>query len=132
MTFWGIIWLFFWSFAIIAYLMALFSIIVDIFRDHTLAGGWKALWLLFLFFVPFLTALVYLIARGSGMGERAAAAANQNKAAADDYIRTVASTTPAQEISQAKALADAGTITQAEFEAIKAKALAGTKWPEQE
>jgi hypothetical protein len=133
MTFWNIVWLFFWSFAFIAYLMALFSIVVDIFRDHKLAGGWKALWILFLVFIPFLTALVYIIARGKGMGERSMAAANQDKAAADSYIRTVASTTtPAQDISQAKSLLEAGTINQAEFDALKAKALAGTKWPEQE
>ena len=69
-NFWNIVWLFFWSFAFIAYLFALFAIIGDLFRDHKLNGWWKAVWIIFLIFVPFLTALVYLIARGPGMAER--------------------------------------------------------------
>ena len=108
----------------ISYLMVLFSIISDIFRDRNLAGGWKALWIFFLIFVPIVTALVYLIARGRGMGERQAAAVQQYKTAQDDYIKEVAGTSPADQIAQAKSLLDAGTITQAEFDALKAKALA--------
>ncbi|MGC3995332.1 MAG: SHOCT domain-containing protein [Propionicimonas sp.] len=120
---WDFIWMFFTIFVLFAWLMALFSIISDLFRDKTLSGWAKAVWLLFLIFVPFLTALVYLIARGSGMAERASAQASAQKAAADDYIRSV-SGGAAGEIAQAKALLDAGTISPAEFDALKAKALA--------
>jgi uncharacterized membrane protein len=120
---WDFIWMFFTIFVFFAWLMALFSIIGDLFRDRALSGWAKAVWLLFLIFVPFLTALVYLIARGSGMAERAASQAKAQKSATDDYIRSV-SGGAAGEIAQAKALLDAGTITQAEFDALKAKALA--------
>lgn len=124
MNFWDIVWLFFWSFALIAYLYALFAIIGDLFRDHKLNGWWKALWILFLLFVPFLTALVYLIVRGPGMAERQQRAVKQAQSAADSYIRTVAGTSPSEEIAKAKSLLDAGTITPAEFETLKARALA--------
>jgi ABC-type multidrug transport system fused ATPase/permease subunit len=124
MNFWNIVEIFFWSFVFIAYLMALFAIIGDLFRDHKLNGWFKAIWIIFLIFLPFLTALVYLIARGRGMAERSQKAAQQQKSAADSYIRTVASTSPANDIAKAKELLDAGTITQAEFDSLKAKALA--------
>jgi len=124
-NFWDFIWLLFWTFAFVAYLFAIFAIIGDLFRDHKLNGWWKALWIIFLIFLPFLTALVYLIARGRGMAERSAAAAAQSQQAANDYIRQAAGTSasPADEIAKAKALLDAGSITQAEFDSLKAKAL---------
>ncbi|WP_426322583.1 SHOCT domain-containing protein [Microbacterium sp. E-13] len=121
-----ILW-FFWIFVFVAYLMVLFSIIGDIFRDHELNGWGKALWILFLIFVPFLTALVYLIARGNGMQKRSIAQAQEMRAAQDAYIRQTAGSgggSAADDISKAKALLDSGTITQAEFDALKAKALA--------
>ena len=121
---WDVIWFFFWTFAFIAYLMVLFSIIGDIFRDHTLNGWAKAAWMLFLVFVPFLTALVYLIARGKGMAERQMRAAQQNQAATEQFVRSVAgSGSSAEEITKAKALLDSGTITADEYAALKAKAL---------
>ena len=120
---WDVIWWFITAFVFIAYLMALFSIISDLFRDHKLNGWLKALWFIFLIFVPFITALVYLIARGRGMGERQAAQIQQMKQAQEDYIRQV-SGGPASEIASAKNLLDSGAITQAEFESLKAKALA--------
>ena len=120
---WDVIWWFITAFVFIAYLMALFSIISDLFRDHKLNGWLKALWFIFLIFVPFITALVYLIARGRGMGERQAAQIQQMKQAQEDYIRQV-SGGPAAEIASAKSLLDSGAITQAEFDALKAKALA--------
>src|SRR5215216_2208469 len=80
-SFWDIIWWFFWVFVFISYLMVLFNIVADLFRDHALNGWWKAVWIIFLIFVPFLTALVYLIARGKGMSERGAAQAKEYKAA---------------------------------------------------
>ncbi len=121
--FWNFIWLFFWSFAFIAYLFALFAVITDIFRDRELSGWLKAVWVIFLIFVPFLTVLVYLIARGRSMAERQARSAQQAEAATTEYIRSVAKASPTQEIAKAKELLDAGTLTQSEFDAVKAKAL---------
>lgn len=123
MNFWDLAVTFFWAFVFVAYLMVLFSIIGDIFRDHRLGGFAKAVWILFLVFVPFLTALIYLIARGRGMNERSAATMRRAKADTDEYIRTVSGSSPANEVAQAKSLLDSGAITQAEFEALKAKAL---------
>lgn len=124
-NFWSVIWLFFWSFAFVAYLFALFAIISDLFRDHKLNGWWKALWIIFLIFVPFLTALVYLIARGPGMAERSQKEARQYQSATDAYIRQVAGSSPADEISKAKGLLDSGAITPEEFAHLKAHALSG-------
>ena len=120
---WDMIWFMAVVFMFLAYLMALFSIIGDLFRDRELSGGLKAVWLLALVFFPFITALVYLIVRGSGMADRAQAQASQAKAATDDYIRTVASASPADEIAKAKSLLDAGTISASEYAALKAKVL---------
>jgi len=123
-NFWNIIWVIFWSFAFVAYLFALFSVIVDLFRDHKLNGWWKALWIIFLIFVPFLTVLVYLIARGRGMAERGAREQQQEQQATDAYIKQVAGSSPSDEIAKAKALLDAGTITQDEYDSLKSKILA--------
>lgn len=119
---WEVIWTFFWIFAFIAYLMALFSVVGDLFRDRSLNGFAKAIWIIFLIFVPFLTVLVYLIARGRGMGERQAERAVAVKNETDAYIRSVAGSS-ADEIAKAKQLLDAGTITQAEYEVLKSRAL---------
>lgn len=125
MDFWGWIAWFFWVFVFVAYLMVIFSIIGDIFRDHTLNGWLKALWIILLVFVPFLTALVYLIARGTGMQRRSLEQAQGLQAQQDAYIRATASAgSPVDEIAKAKALLESGAITQAEFDALKARALA--------
>ena len=125
-SFWDLFWWFFWVYVFIAYLMVLFSIVVDIFRDHSMNGWLKAVWIIFLVFVPFLTALVYLIARGKGMAERSGREVQQVRTEQDAYIRNVAgaSSSSSDEIAKAKALLDAGTISQGEFDTIKAKALA--------
>lgn len=123
-AFWNIFWFFFWTFAFIAYLMALVSIITDLFRDRNLNGWFKAIWIIFLVFVPFLTALVYLIARGNGMAERSERSYKEADEATRNYIRSAAGASPAGEIEQAKGLLDSGTITQSEFDAIKTRALA--------
>ncbi|ACV78540.1 SHOCT domain-containing protein [Nakamurella multipartita] len=123
-NFWSIIWIVIWSFVFVAYLFVLFYILTDLFRDHELSGWWKALWILFLIFAPYLTALVYVIARGKGMSQRQLAAAQQARSQTDAYIRDVAGKSPADHIAEAKALLDNGTITQQEFEQLKAKALA--------
>ncbi|MFD6445599.1 SHOCT domain-containing protein [Promicromonospora sp. NPDC060204] len=124
MDFWDFFWLIVYSFFFVAYLMVLFQIVADLFRDHELSGWWKALWIIFLIFLPVLTALVYLIARGRGMAERSAAGIAQAQRDTESYIREVASgPSPSEQITSAKALLDAGTITPAEFERLKAKAL---------
>jgi hypothetical protein len=107
---------------LISYLMVLFSIIGDVFRDRELSSGARALWIFCLIFFTFITAIIYILVRGKGMTERAAAQAHQNKEAADSYIRSVAGS-PADEIARAKSLLDAGTINADEFASLKAKAL---------
>lgn len=119
---WDFLWMFLTIFIFIAWLMALFSIITDLFRDPETSGVAKAIWLVFLLFVPFLTALIYLIVRGRGMSERAHAQAKAQRTATDDYIRSVAGSSTDQ-IAKAKQLLDSGAITPAEFETLKAKAL---------
>ena len=124
MNIWDLIGWFFWSFVFISYLMVVFTIIGDIFRDHSLSGWLKAVWIIFLVFLPFLTALVYLIARGQGMAERRAEQINQLRDAQTAYLREAAGTaSPADDIAKAKALLDSGAITTGEFETLKAKAL---------
>jgi uncharacterized membrane protein YhaH (DUF805 family) len=121
--FWNFLWLIFWAFAFVAYLMVLFAILADLFRDRKLNGWWKAVWVIFLIFVPWLTALVYLIARGRGMAERNAVQ-RQTVPEDNDYgLHPVASANPASDIAQAKDLLDQGVISQNEFDALKAKAL---------
>jgi hypothetical protein len=122
-SFWDIIWFIIVTFAFVAYLMVLFSILSDLFRDKGTGGFEKAVWVIALIFLPFLTALIYLIVRGHGMAERNVKAAQDMQAAQDAYIRDVAGSTPADQIHKAKDLLDSGAISQAEFDAIKAKAL---------
>lgn len=110
-------------FFFLAYLIVLFQIVGDLFRDRKLGGVAKALWVVLLIVVPLLTALVYLVARGKGMAERSHATAVAHQEAANSYIREVAGTSPSQEIAAAKALLDAGTITAEQFDRIKARAL---------
>jgi hypothetical protein len=124
MSFWDIVWFIFISFAFVAYLMVMFSIFGDIFRDRELSGFAKAMWIVALIFLPFIAALGYLIARGSGMAERSVNAAVRHQEVQDAYIRDVAGhTTPSDQIAQARALFDAGAISQSEYDALKSKAL---------
>ncbi|MCS5720629.1 SHOCT domain-containing protein [Herbiconiux sp. CPCC 203407] len=119
---WDLIWSLFWVFAFAAYLLALIAVVADLFQDHDLNGWWKALWIVALVFVPFLTALVYLVVRGPAMQERAARAASQLRQTFDgeeDHPRT-----PVDEIEKAKALLDDGAITVDEFALLKGRALA--------
>ena len=122
-NFWDFIWLIVSTFVFVAYLLILFQIVADLFRDPDLGGGSKALWLIGLIFVPMFTALVYVIARGNGMAIRQRAAIERSKSEAESYIRQVAGKSPAEQIADAKALLDAGTINQEEFAKLKAKAL---------
>ena len=118
-------WLLVWSFFFVMYLMILFHIIGDLFRDRELSGWWKALWVIALIIFPFLTALIYLIARGRGMAERQAGEMQRAQEATDSYIQQVAGrSNPTEQIATAKNLLDQGTITQTEFDRLKASALA--------
>jgi hypothetical protein len=123
-NFWDIILLILSFFFTVAYLLVLFQIVVDLFRDSDLGGGWKAIWIIGLIFVPVFTALLYVIARGRGMAERQRGAVQKARAETDAYVREVAGSAPADQIARAKALLDSGTITPDEYSRLKAKALA--------
>ena len=131
MDFWSFVAWFFWIFVFMAYLMVLFSIFGDLFRDDSTNGWLKAVWVIFLVFLPFLTSLVYLIARGRGMQSRAIAHAQALRSDQDAYIRATAGTasTPTDEIARAKSLLDSGAITQSEFDGLKASALSTRRVP---
>ena len=122
--FWDFFWLMLWGYVFIAYLMVLFQVIMDVFRDRSINGWTRTVWLIALFIAPPVTALVYLIARGQGMGERQRQVASESRAAAEEYVRSVAGTRdPAESIQKAKGLLDSGAISAVEYEALKAKAL---------
>ena len=124
-SFWDFFWFILSFFLLMAYLVVLFQILTDLFRDRELSGWWKAVWVFFLIFFPIVTSLIYLIARGRGMTERGMAAMRAQQADTEAYIRSVSagSASPADEIARAKSLLDAGAIDQAEFDRLKAKAL---------
>ena len=124
-SFWEFFWFMLTTFFLVAYLMILFQIIRDLFRDHSVSGGMKAVWVVGLIFLPLLTAVVYLIARGPGMAQRQVADVTAAQESAEAYIRSVAGggSSPSDEIARAKALQDAGTISTEEYERLKAKAL---------
>jgi hypothetical protein len=126
MSFWDIIWFIIVFFAFATYLMVLFSIVADLFRDPEVSGVMKAVWVICLVFFTFITAVVYLIVRGRGMNERAAKKYEEARAAQEDYVRSVAATGPSapEQIAKAKELLDSGAISTEEFASLKAKALA--------
>ena len=114
-----------WIFILVMFFIILFQIIIDLFSDHNESGWAKAIWIIFLILLPPITALIYLIARGKGMAERRQAQYKAAQQAQQAYIKEVAgSGGAADQIATAKSLLDAGTISQAEFDQIKAKALA--------
>ena len=127
MSFWDIVWFLFISFAFIAYLMVLFSIFSDLFRDRDMSGFVKAIWIVLLVLLPLITSLVYVIARGPGMARRNAEGMAKQRQDTEAYIRDVAGQggqgTPAQEIARARELLDANLISQTEYERLKEKAL---------
>src|SRR6187551_1916076 len=88
-NFWDFIGLFLSIFIFVAYLWALILIVTDLFRDRKLNGWWKALWIILLLVIPFITALVYIIARGNGMAERAQREVREYQQSTDDYIKKV-------------------------------------------
>ena len=110
-------------FLFVIWFWILITIITDLFRDHELSGWWKAVWIIFLVFIPFLTALIYLIARGSGMRDRAIKAQTDAKAHFDEYVREQATSSPADELHKLNDLKEKGALSQAEFDQAKAKLL---------
>jgi hypothetical protein len=120
-VFWTMLVFFVW----IAWFMLLFRVIGDIFRRHDIGGGGKVLWLVFVIALPFLGVFIYLIAENKGMTERNMQQVQAHQQATDAYIQSVGgSGGAAAEIDKAKQLLDSGAITQAEFDALKRKALA--------
>ncbi|HTR89311.1 MAG TPA: SHOCT domain-containing protein [Solirubrobacteraceae bacterium] len=118
----------FWTmlifFAFVVWIWLLFTVIADIFRRHDAGGFVKVLWIIFIIIIPYFGVFIYLIVEHKGMTERAISAQTEAKSQMDEYVRSVASESdPAQQIANAKQLLDAGTITQAEFDQIKQKAL---------
>ena len=125
-SFWDVLLWSFWFFIWIAALMVWFRCLMDLFSDHELSGWAKAGWVILLIFVPWLGALIYLIARGRSMADRQMKALAQQQAAQQEYIKQAAgsTTSPASQIADARALLDSGAINQTEFDSLKAKALA--------
>jgi Short C-terminal domain/Phospholipase_D-nuclease N-terminal len=111
-------------FFLVIWIWILITILTDLFRDHEVSGVAKAVWVFFLVFLPFLTGLIYLIARGGGMRERALAAERESKQQVDTYIRDTAGTSPADELAKLADLKAKGTISDEEFDRMKAKLLA--------
>jgi len=120
-----VLWSMVWFFLFFIWIWILITVFADIFRSHDLGGFAKALWVIFVILVPYLGVFIYLIARGHKMHEHAAEAMQAQDAAAQEYIRQAAGTTksPADEIARLAELKDKGTITDAEFQSLKAKAL---------
>ena len=117
------LWLMILFFAFIIWFWLLISIFGDIFRRRDIGGGMKAIWIIFIVLVWWLGVLIYLIANHDGMADRSMEQMKAAKAQQDEYIQSVAGTSPADQIAQAKGLLDSGAISQAEFDALKAKAL---------
>ena len=117
---WSMIIFFFW----VIWIWIVITVLVDIFRRHDIGGWAKAAWVIFVAVLPWLGVLIYLIAQHDGMRERSIKQAQGQQQAFDDYVRETAGGGAAADIAKAKELLDSGAITQAEFEALKAKALA--------
>jgi hypothetical protein len=123
-----VLWTMIYFFFVFAFIWILITILVDLFRDHTLSGVAKAIWVIVLIFLPLIGSLIYLIVRGGGMHERALQQAEAQQKAMNDYIRQTAAGSggggsAAEQIEKGHKLLEAGAISQAEFDALKAKAL---------
>lgn len=120
----------FWTmlifFAFVIWIWILITVLIDVFRRHDTSGFAKVLWIIFIIVLPYLGVFVYLIAEHKGMTERAIKQQEAAQSQMDKYVQSVAAQTdPAEQIAKAKGLLDSGTISQAEFDQIKQKALAG-------
>jgi hypothetical protein len=124
-----LIWTTIWIFFLIMFIWVFIMIVTDLFRDHQLSGWAKAAWVVGLIIFPLVGSLVYLIARGQGMAERSAAQHQQARADFDSYIRQTAAAGgggPVDELTRLAELRDKGTITEDEFQTMKARVLGGT------
>jgi hypothetical protein len=124
-SFGDVMWTMFVFFAWILFFWMLFGVFGDLFGRHDISGWAKAGWTVFVIILPFLGIFVYLISQGKGMGERAQQRSQAQQSQVDDYVRSVASSgSPTEEIAKGKELFDSGAITQAEYDQLKARALA--------
>jgi hypothetical protein len=124
-----LIWTSIWIFFLIMFIWLFIAIVSDLFRDHELSGGAKAVWVVVLIVFPLLGSLVYLIVRGEGMAERSASQARHAQAEFDSYIRTTAASSgsgPVDDLTRLAELRTSGAISDAEFEAIKSRIVTGT------
>lgn len=125
MNFWDFFWTIVVSFLFVAYLILLFQILTDLFRDTELGGFAKAVWIFFLFVTPLISALVYVVARGNGMARRSQQRSERIAEETENYVRRVAGRpTPAEQIESARTLLAQGEITEAEYDRLKTMALA--------
>jgi hypothetical protein len=122
-TFGDLLLMVFEIFLFVVWVWILFTIISDLFRNHEMSGWLKGVWIILLIFIPWLTALIYLIVYGSDMRERQLRAQAEAKHAADDYIRAAAHTSPADELHKLHELVEKGALTEAEYDKAKAKLL---------
>ena len=121
----GVLWSMLIFFAWVIFIWIAITVLIDVFRRHDISGWGKAFWTIFVVLIPWIGVLVYLIANHDGMAERRTKEAQASQAQFDDYVRKAAGTgNPAEQIQQAKQLLDSGAIDQAEFDSLKAKALA--------
>jgi hypothetical protein len=111
------------TFLFVAYIVVMFQVVVDLFRRSDIGGWNKAAWVIGLLFIPIVTALIYVIAHGRGMAERQRTAAQRAVSDSEAYVRRIAGTSSSEEIAKAKSLLDAGTITPAEYDTLKDRAL---------
>jgi hypothetical protein len=121
-----VLWTMLIFFAWVAFFWVLITVAIDVFRRRDIGGGKKALWLIFMLFIPFIGVFIYLIVNHDEMAQRNIDQARAQQTQFDDYVKSVSGGGAAAEIEKAKQLLDSGAITQAEFDSIKAKALAAT------
>jgi hypothetical protein len=112
-------------FFFVIWIWILITILTDLFRDHEVSGVAKAVWVFFLVFVPFVTALIYLVVRGQGMRERALKAQAEARAQFEGYVRDTAAGAPVEELSRLHDLREKGAISDEEYEQLKAKLISG-------
>ena len=120
-----VLWTMLIFFAWVIWFWLLITVFADVFRRHDIGGGAKTLWIIFVIVLPFLGVFIYLISQGNGMNERNVKQVEKAQEQSEAYIRSVATSSggAADQIEKGKALLDSGAITQAEFDALKAKAL---------
>lgn len=122
-SFWNVFAVILACFIFGAYLIVLFAVFADLFRDHKMSGVAKALWVLFLIFLPFASTLVYVIMKGDDMARRARHDFERIEHAEHEYVERFARGSRAHQIHEAKQLLDAGLIDEAEFQERKQRAL---------